>query len=304
MISLKNNTESQLVSVILLAYNQELFIRDAVEGLFSQTYTNLEIILSDDCSTDATFEILQEMASEYSGPHEIRLNRNDENLGLAGHFSYLGSVAKGNILVPAAGDDISLPSRVEETVALFEDGISAVSTGSVIFTDDVEGARVEARKIEEKHIQSYDITAYKSDEKFHLNGATRAYRSDVFNVFGAIDSSCPTEDSVFLLRSLLIGDVLTSSENLVLYRWHGNNLSSEVGITKMNFELIYKQYQRDLNLALELGYIDVELKNFLKDYFLHRCSNVNFNTFVNRYKLLRFKKLLRLPHRLYFKLKC
>ncbi|HUF60663.1 MAG TPA: glycosyltransferase, partial [Verrucomicrobiales bacterium] len=56
------STERPLVSFLLLAYNQEQYIHEAVEGAFSQTYSPLEIILSDDCSTDRTFEIMREMA--------------------------------------------------------------------------------------------------------------------------------------------------------------------------------------------------------------------------------------------------
>ena len=54
-----------LVTFALFAYNQEKYIREAVEGAFSQTYEPLEIILSDDCSSGGTFEIMQEIAAEY-----------------------------------------------------------------------------------------------------------------------------------------------------------------------------------------------------------------------------------------------
>lgn len=54
-----------LVTFALFAYNQEKYIREAVDGAFSQTYEPLEIILSDDCSSDRTFEIMQEMAAAY-----------------------------------------------------------------------------------------------------------------------------------------------------------------------------------------------------------------------------------------------
>jgi len=46
-----------LITFALFAYNQERFIREAVQGAFSQTYSPLEIIMSDDCSKDRTFDI-------------------------------------------------------------------------------------------------------------------------------------------------------------------------------------------------------------------------------------------------------
>ena len=52
---------------------------------FAQIYSPFEIILSDDCSPDGTFKIMQEMVEAYKGPHEFVLNRNEENLGIGGH---------------------------------------------------------------------------------------------------------------------------------------------------------------------------------------------------------------------------
>ena len=62
------NPSNPLISFVLLAYKQEKYIREAVEGAFAQTYSPLEIILSDDASPDGTFEIIQEMAAAYQGP--------------------------------------------------------------------------------------------------------------------------------------------------------------------------------------------------------------------------------------------
>ena len=71
--------ERPLVSMIITAYNQEGYIRATIEGAFSQTYEPLEIVMSDDCSPDGTFAIMEEMAAAYSGPHKLVLNRNPKN---------------------------------------------------------------------------------------------------------------------------------------------------------------------------------------------------------------------------------
>jgi glycosyltransferase involved in cell wall biosynthesis len=102
--------ERPLVTFALFAYNQEKYIREAVEGAFSQTYSPLEIILSDDCSSDATFEIMQELARAYEGLHKVFLYKTSNNLGILEHFFARMSVANGQIFVCAAGDDISCPS--------------------------------------------------------------------------------------------------------------------------------------------------------------------------------------------------
>ena len=105
---------SPLVSFLVFAYQQENYIREAIEGAFAQTYSSMEIILSDDCSTDNTFQIMSDMAASYQGPHTIRLNRNAKNLNIGGHLVRCMHLAQGDFLVIAAGDDISLPDRTSE----------------------------------------------------------------------------------------------------------------------------------------------------------------------------------------------
>lgn len=111
--------ERPLVTFALFAYNQEKYIREAVEGAFSQTYEPLEIILSDDCSSDRTFEIMQEMAAEYEGLHEVRVRRNQCNLGIADHFNTIVEESNGKFMVVAAGDDISFSERTMLSVQKF-----------------------------------------------------------------------------------------------------------------------------------------------------------------------------------------
>src|SRR4051812_34720579 len=84
VVPTEQNSGRPLVTFALFAYNHERFIRKAVDGALAQTYQPLEIIISDDCSTDRTFEIAQGMASAYNGAHKVVVNRNPKNLGADG----------------------------------------------------------------------------------------------------------------------------------------------------------------------------------------------------------------------------
>ena len=108
-----------LVTFALFAYNQEKYIREAVEGALAQTYEPLEIIISDDCSTDHTLDIIVEIISKYNGPHKIFLNKNSRNLGLAEHVNKVVSLSSGDLIVAGSGDDISYPFRTSELARVF-----------------------------------------------------------------------------------------------------------------------------------------------------------------------------------------
>ena len=89
------------VTFALLCYNQEKFIREALRGAFRQDYQPLEILISDDHSTDASFDILREEVANYSGPRTVRLVRNGENLGFE-NFARTAEAASGEFLIRAS----------------------------------------------------------------------------------------------------------------------------------------------------------------------------------------------------------
>src|SRR5262245_21858758 len=102
-----------LLTFAVVAFNTERFIEAAIEGAFAQTYTPLEIILSDDCSEDGTFEIMRKKAGAYRGPHRVILNRNPVRRSIAGHINRVVELSRGALIVGSAGDDVSLPERTQ-----------------------------------------------------------------------------------------------------------------------------------------------------------------------------------------------
>lgn len=141
MTELKGNNGRPLVTFILFAYNQEAYIREAVEGAFAQTYEPLEIILSDDCSTDRTFSIMQEMVASYDGRHRVSLGCNQINLGLASHVNAALKRSHGEIILLAAGDDVSLPNRAEYSVEIFRRNPDAAAVTLSADISDGKGDR-------------------------------------------------------------------------------------------------------------------------------------------------------------------
>src|SRR5436305_10570563 len=100
-----------LLTFVVASFNQEKYIEQAVRGALAQTYSPLEIIISDDCSRDRAFVIASEIISSYRGPHKVRLNRNPINLGIGGHVNRIMELCRGQLIIASAGDDVSLPNR-------------------------------------------------------------------------------------------------------------------------------------------------------------------------------------------------
>lgn len=221
--------EKPLVSFVLFAYNQSSFIREAIEGAFSQTYSNLEIILSDDCSTDDTFQIMQAVASEYSGPHRLILNRNVDNTGIGGHINKCMELSSGELIIIAAGDDVSLPERTEKTVEHWQNKDRQYMS---IYTDayviDESGHVIEER---EKRFPSDPVRMLLNSGR--VLGCSHAWDRQLFTKFGPLMDNLTYEDRALPFRALLLGEVLKINEPLVKYRlcdshWRkGDSLSRE-----------------------------------------------------------------------------
>jgi glycosyltransferase involved in cell wall biosynthesis len=218
-------------SFIIFAYNQKRFIREAVESAFAQTYEPLEIILSDDGSSDGTLEIMQEMAAAYRGPHEVQVVRTPQNLGVTRHVLLRGSEAQGEIVIVAAGDDISEPERTARLVEAFgtDPALMAVSSGFDLV--DAAGTLISAGHVTPvAHVNDKRVVNYLRglDREYKIiQGSTASYRRSVF------DLPVPTGDILFsednLLNFLVYvngGYVEVLDDSLVLYRQHDAALNN------------------------------------------------------------------------------
>ena len=208
-----NATDQPLVTFALFAYNQEDYIREAIEGAFAQTYETLEIILSDDCSSDRTYQIMQEMAAAYEGPHEVHVQQNNKNLGLIDHVNKVSAAMAGEVLILAAGDDISLPPRTEKLMAAFIANPQAVLVHSSAHTIDETGLILG----EEYPPRKQSLEEIVKSASIYI-GATGAVRRCLFDMFEPIKYKATYEDLILGTRAALIGEIIHINESLIKYR--------------------------------------------------------------------------------------
>lgn len=230
-----------LVTFVLFAFNQELFIRDAIAGAFAQTYSPLQIILTDDCSSDGTFRIMEEMAREYVGPHQLVLNRNKVNVGIGSHINKFMELAEGEWIVGAAGDDISTPNRTAEIMkAARRSDIKPYSIWSRAQHMNSDGELLDVYEYSDgKQYSERDMIS----NKRVVMGCSHAWHRDAFRIFGPLYHKVIFEDNAISFRSFLLGDIAYVDDTLVYYRQHDNNVTNyRKSIGKD--ELARKMYRR------------------------------------------------------------
>ena len=214
------------LTLFILTYNQEEFVRDSVLSALNQDYEKLEIIISDDFSTDRTFEIINDVVSGYKGPHNLRIYRNKKNMGIVEHINYVVfDLIKTRKFVVQAGDDISCKNRVKKIAKYFEENndVYAICSNAIMIDDINEemGTYIKKDKFTIEKRDFYNVME-KGSQFF---GAAAAYDMVIFEYFGRLKSNVRNEDQILPLRASLIGKIGYISDPLIKYRIHKSNLS-------------------------------------------------------------------------------
>ena len=207
--------------MLLIAYQQQHTIARAIRGALAQTYSPLEIVISDDASSDGTFAAMQATVAGYNGPHRIVLNRNPHNLGIGAHLSHLVGLATGELLFVAAGDDVSLPQRCEIVVQAWLAHARQPDLIASGLVDMDESGGMHA-PIVPSELQRYRTVADWLANPPFVVGAAQAWTRRLFERFGPLPAGVVAEDLIMVFRAIAgsspgTGGAITLPEALVGY---------------------------------------------------------------------------------------
>jgi glycosyltransferase involved in cell wall biosynthesis len=208
---------SPVVTVLMPVYNAQDFLREAVDSVLSQSFTDFELLAIDDGSTDGSALML----SSYSD-HRIRVLSNERNIGLIGTLNRGIGEARGRYIIRQDADDISLPGRFAQLVAHMEAHPDVAICGSWYdgLTDGVRhpGVRYapDDATIRLRHL--YQI---------HISHGTSIWRTEAFRGHGWLfdPDFRHAEDYDLFVRASLSARLANLPEVLYLVRYHGASVS-------------------------------------------------------------------------------
>ncbi|MBI5847477.1 MAG: glycosyltransferase [Nitrospirae bacterium] len=131
-----------LVSVIILAYNAERFLREAIESILNQSFRNFELLIINDSSTDSTSDIVTEYEAADS---RVKSHTNPKNMGIPKSRNIGVELARGKYIAWLDSDDIAAPERLQMQVAFFEDQPEYALISSDLEIIDELGCTIGAR---------------------------------------------------------------------------------------------------------------------------------------------------------------
>jgi glycosyltransferase involved in cell wall biosynthesis len=226
-----------LVSVVVAFYNHAPFARETVESILAQTYPNLEIILTDDGSTDGTREIVEALGAEH--PDRVTALTVDRNTGISGNMNRGLGAATGELVAVMSGDDLMLPEKIERQVEVFErePGVAMCLHDAEVFLSP--GGQVLGRFTElyngRAGVRSGGVEIA-FDATYLALPSTFMFPADVLPPHGFDDRLRVGNEIVWHIEIMRRGRVVGLQDMLVRYRRHAGNTTINPGFEPYKLE--------------------------------------------------------------------
>lgn len=205
------------ISVVMTVYNGERFLPEAMDSILAQSFSDFELIVVNDTSTDSTQTILE----SYSDPR-LTIIENDENLGPYGAANAGLAIAQGELIARHDADDVSKPERFALQVARMREQPELVLLGTSYEVINSEGQLLELALLptdnDELQKQLEQMTIF-------LHGTTIMRRKALESVGYYRDYFRVSQDYDLFLRLSEKGEIANLPEILYQYRFHGESLS-------------------------------------------------------------------------------
>lgn len=220
------------ISVLMMSHNQQEYIGACLESILAMPYPGqLEVICCDDCSDDASFEIIERIAAAYRGPYRIVTHRCPTNGRVAVNMNTAVHLARGDWFMRVDGDDVMHPDRARLTglAIMKHPGAMAVSGCLIPFENEPPEVQNPAEPALEYRVADRHDFAEGKPGWLEWWGCMMAMHRSVFEMFGDLPAECAVlDDTMFATRALMLGRfVIVSNGVMIYYRRHAANISSD-----------------------------------------------------------------------------
>ena len=266
----------ETIDILLPTYNGEKYLKEQLDSILNQTYKNIRLIISDDCSKDSTPKILEEYRKK---DERIELYLQKENIGVVKGIEFLLKKVKSNYYMLADQDDVWLPLKVEKSIETLKKQKADLVFGDLEVVDQNLNTIFPSfgdfmllnRKIH-KYIDSYKVNYLYNC----VTGCTVLSKKEFIEKILPI----PTE-SKYLIHDHWIGLIVALNgklaympEKYIKYRQHGNN---QVGTNKISHGFERLEQVRELFINVKLGVFGTYVNN--KERFPKELQEQNKKAF-------------------------
>jgi len=269
-----------LFSVLIAQYNNGRFLQTAIDSIKAQTYTNWEIILVDDASTDDSTELYK----SYENDGRIKIYYNEENRGCGYTKKRCAELANGEIFGFLDPDDALTEDALELSVKCHEENPEAglVYTNRIVCNESMIPYTVSKCK----QVTDYSVDYFKSNTCYPISHFA-TFKKSVYNMTEGIDGFLKRAfDSDIYLKMCEAAPVKYLDKDLYYYRVHRGGISTYENVEKS----LYWRWVGLIKMAERRG---VNLEDLFVRTYVSRVKYDKLQAKINRIKEIWFVKLAR-----------
>jgi len=295
--------QQKLVSVGVPVFNVERYVEQSIRSIMNQTHENIEIIISDNCSTDDTFKIIKRLQLE---DNRIKINRNDKNLGFAGNINKLIEIANSEYLAIYHADDVYENNIIEEQLNFLLDHNKLAGCFALGNLIDEKGNLLKNqnrfifnnRNLKKSLVINLDFFIRKMCETGNIFICPTAFfKKSVLEELGGFNNKKKyIEDQDMWTRILMKYNLGIINKNLINYRIHSeqaSNYYSSFERQELSKDLKYLNSFLESNKEYKRKYENIFRKRVSKEYLVLARNAVFLDDFHN------FKKWINLSKKYY-----
>ncbi len=239
----ENKRTMALISIAMTTYNGEKYIREQIDSILNQSYSDIELVICDDSSKDSTREILKEYEKKDS---RVKLFFNEQNLGFKKNFEKAISLCNGEYVALSDQDDVWELTKLEDSLKVFEkENVKMTSTNS-LFTDENLNSLNRTMK---DNLGILNIPQGKNDLVKHLihhnfvQGSTILAKRDFINSCLPIPEAVVYHDWWFGLKAASEDSFVYTDKVTLKYRQHNSNVTDN-SASEYNKKIRPVEYKR------------------------------------------------------------
>lgn len=247
------------VDILIATYNGEKYLKQQIDSILNQTYQNIQLIISDDNSTDATRDILK----QYEADDRITIFYQEHNLGYIKNFEFLLNQVQNNLYMLSDQDDVWLKEKVEKSVQKLQTENLDLVFGDLEVVDEnlvtLYPSFVKYMKLDRKIRK--ELNTNKLQYLYNcMTGCTILSKKSFLTKILPLpkNSKYMVHDYWIGLVVSLHGKVGFLSTPYIQYRQHGNN---QIGTGKESYQFRKLSQVRDLFLSVKLGIFEAYVQN-------------------------------------------
>lgn len=273
-----------LVSILIPAYNHENFVDDIMQSILDQTYDNLEVLITDDCSVDGTYETISQWGERLESKcQRVQIFRNEKNKGIVKTLNDMLQFCVGEYIKVIASDDFFMPDAIEKLVLFLE---SNPQYGLVFANGIIGDKNTHYPLAGVKSLKTYYTEKPKLEEnvveqmycKYFLFSPSIMYTRRAYQQVGSYDEDIWFEDWDYYLRIVEQMPIGYLDSIVVIYRMSDSSASHSV-------KLEYRMGMRKSEIMVLFKHKKVVDAKLSQKLFFSKCNEVFKEAFDMRSRI-------------------